>query len=305
MVAGKLYVANAGGAFPGGMFGIGVLEKLAEEIEIAKVTGESSGAINALLVAYGETATGVELWREVLGNAPNVLIGAPFKNGNGIGRFFHDLAENPTFFTIQKPVFEAIEKHTSLERFVESEVHTRIIYNKINNFFVTDAEKTYFHEHLMHVLSFLFPLNSKRGILDNRTSDGVTYAEFKKKVQASCNLPPFYPRATKFGGEGIINDGCLIDELGGVDLLIQDALADENARVLVITRYSPESKKHQRRTHKLRELCQIYGLPTERVSLVSPESKLPISSNYTNNLDELDECYHIGKLVAEQTLKRL
>ena len=87
MAIDKLYVANAGGAFPGGMFGIGVLERLAEEVPIAEVTGESSGAINALLVANGQTLTGVELWRDVLRNAP------------------------PTFLAIQKHVFAAIDKY--------------------------------------------------------------------------------------------------------------------------------------------------------------------------------------------------
>lgn len=320
MVADKLYVANAGGAFPGGMFGIGVLERLAKEIEIAKVTGASAGAVNALLVANGQAQTGVEVWREVLGSLPNVMIDFPFKKGffghpvANLRRFYLDWVENPTFFRVQKPVFDTIQKHASLEKFLGSEVHTRIIYDKINNLFVAGGEEIRFPDHLVHLFSWvrLFTLkgtqadySSKRGILDNRASPGLSREEFVKKLQASCSLPPSYPRATKFGGEGIINDGCLIDKLGGADLLVQEASLERDVSVLVIMRHDEGSGEYQKRLEKLHKLCQRHGLPAEKAFLVSPPYELPVTSRYVNNREELNLCYVIGKQAAEQALRKL
>lgn len=281
MATGVVGIALAGGAFPGGMFGIGVLERLAEEAVIAQVTGASSGAINALLVANGRAQDGVEVWREVLGSMPKV----------GIGR-------------VQTPVFDAIRKYASLEKFIESGVHTRIIYNKIG-FLATKGEKVHLHEHLIHVFSCKVPFPSRRGILDNRADYGLTKAEFVTKVQASCSLPPFYLRATKFAGEGIINDGYLVDELGGADLLVKDASLEQDVSVLVITRYPPGSKKHQGRQEKLHGLCSQYGLPVERAVLVAPETGLPVKSNYVNDMAELNQCYQLGKQAAVQALRKL
>lgn len=320
MVTGRLYVANAGGAFPGGMFGIGVLEGLAKEIKIAEVTGASAGAVNALLVANGQAQTGVEVWREVLGSLPNVMIDFPFKKGffshpvGNLTRFYRDWAENPTFFRVQKPVFDTIQKHASLEQFLGSAVHARIIYNKINDFLVTGGEEVRFPEQLVHLLSWvqLFTLkgtqadySSKRGILDNRACHGLSREEFVKKLQASCSLPPFYPRAIKFGGEGIINDGCLIDKLGGADLLVQEASLKQDVAVLVIMRHGQGSGEYQRRLKKLHELCRVYGLPVEKAVLVSPRSGLPVTSHYTNDIGELNQCYEVGKQAAVQALRKL
>jgi hypothetical protein len=292
MSAKTVRIAYAGGSFPGGMYQAGFNNVLSKNIEVAAVSGASSGSLNAYLMGTGQASKGKDVWMQVLSNLPKVYSLNP-------AQWIH----NHSLFTIQKPVFEAIDTYVSLTEFQQAKIPINVVYSSATGFGISKRDSASLFEQVLQpmlTLSIVRKLfHSKKSVINNQGE--ISEKELKTAFKGSCCLSPFYGWPVK-SSEGLLHDGVFVDEIGGADLLVEKL--NENTELLVVTRYAQNSKKFAKRKIMLEELCQKHEIPTSTAMLIGPQTQL-VSSNYTNNLKELVNCFDIGQSDAERILNKI
>lgn len=290
----SLLIAYAGGAFPGGMFAAGANEVL-QHADVGAVSGTSSGALNAVLIAAGEAEKGAVLWREALSAMPRVISYNPL----------HWLRYR-SFFAVQRPVFRAIDTRLPVDAWRRSPLPCLVLYARsrlrrplprpLERFLLNAVYPALYLTRVRNRIT-----HTELGVLGPDDLSALPEETVRDRVKASCCLPPFYGRPL-WDGPDMLYDGVLIDELGGAEALLR-RYATPKSRLVLVTRYPENHPTYARRRTSLLRLAAAYGLPADRVHCLVPPAPLPVNSLYNNRMPELESCGDIGRETAERFLR--
>ncbi len=280
----KILLSLAGGSIPGGLFMAGAIEELVKKFEVKKVSGASSGALNAVTLMSGNGENLSQMWLESLSNLESFVTFNP-----------REVIKNNSFFKIKDfadSIFEKIVKDNYLEKCHD----TLVVYTKLNVSLSYSNNITVKDRLLFPAL--IFPSVRKSIGMTTETIDLETVSEEQKLsiLKASCCLPFFYGLPVKIDGH-IAFDGQMNQDLGGAQKLLR--FYESGDYIALIFRYEKGSAKNISRTQSFLNLCNAYKIPSDHIIILAPEEKLPLSGHYDVDQKSYQLCIEAGKEIAK------
>jgi len=282
----NLYIAYQSGFFTGGFFGAGFNEALDGKVQVEGVSGLSSGALNAYLMGTGQAKEGGEMWKGEVTKFPFAL--NPFL-----------YIKNNSWLNVQDAAFKSIEDNYDVQKFREADTRIQIIYGLTKAASSTVEEvteyDTWIHKHLNNK-NLRTAYKGHAEVLDNKNLENITDEQIIERVKGSCNLPPIYGHTLKTP-EGLLYDGGLEADLGGVEHLMKTV--KEDAKVAVLIRQKVGSKKYKAGIERLKQLAEENGIKEENVYLLAPKKRLSFFP-YTTFKRPLRKCLEKGRKLGEE-----